>query len=138
MAWGWLGARPPSAARQVRLSWLLWWVAAGRSAGYQCCRIAVFQVGRTCERPAGLETRDTAGLETCATPQGSEWSPFAHRCSAAEGSLTHLLKTARPSTEHPRRYRGQRAADAGFLVGPAERRASLKTDRRGVGNWQWL
>jgi hypothetical protein len=40
-----------------------------RSAGFQTCRIADFQVGRGLEnaRPAGLETRDTADLEVCAT-----------------------------------------------------------------------
>jgi len=40
-----------------------------RSAGFQTCRIADFQVGWPLDgaSPAGLETRDTAGLETCAT-----------------------------------------------------------------------
>jgi len=39
------------------------------SAGFQTCCIADFQVGRLLEnaRPAGLETRDTADLEVCAT-----------------------------------------------------------------------
>jgi hypothetical protein len=41
----------------------------GRSAGFQTCCIADFQVGKVLEnaRPAGLETRDTADLEVCAT-----------------------------------------------------------------------
>jgi hypothetical protein len=38
-----------------------------RSAGFQTCCAADFQVGPDAPRPAGLETRDTAGLETCAT-----------------------------------------------------------------------
>jgi hypothetical protein len=45
------------------------------SAGFQTCCVADFQVGwlgknpmrQHFGRPAGLETRDTAGLETCAT-----------------------------------------------------------------------
>ena len=42
--------------------------AAG-SAGFQTCCIADFQVGGAVElvRRAGLETRDTADLEVCAT-----------------------------------------------------------------------
>jgi hypothetical protein len=38
-----------------------------RSAGFQTCCIADFQVGFPALRPAGLETRDTADLEVCAT-----------------------------------------------------------------------
>jgi uncharacterized membrane protein YidH (DUF202 family) len=38
-----------------------------RSAGFQTCRIADFQVGSAALRPAGLETRGTADLEVCAT-----------------------------------------------------------------------
>jgi hypothetical protein len=38
-----------------------------RSAGFQTCCAADFQVGLTDLRPAGLETRDTADLEVCAT-----------------------------------------------------------------------
>ena len=40
-----------------------------RSAGFQTCGIADFQVGRACEfgQRAGLKTRDTAGLEARAT-----------------------------------------------------------------------
>jgi hypothetical protein len=38
-----------------------------RSAGFQTCRIADFQVGSSALWPAGLETRDTADLEVCAT-----------------------------------------------------------------------
>jgi len=34
-----------------------------RSAGFQTCCIADFQVGSAALRPAGLETRDTADLE---------------------------------------------------------------------------
>jgi hypothetical protein len=43
--------------------------ARGRSAGFQTCCIADFQVGRAPDAPgpAGLETRDTADLEVCAT-----------------------------------------------------------------------
>jgi hypothetical protein len=39
-----------------------------RSAGFQTCCIADFQVGRVLEnaRPTGLETRDSADLEVCA------------------------------------------------------------------------
>jgi hypothetical protein len=39
-----------------------------RSAGFQTCCIADFQIGRSSDvvRVAGLETGDTAGLETCA------------------------------------------------------------------------
>ena len=41
----------------------------GRSAGFQTCRVADFQVGGALVvvRPAGLETRDTADWEVCAT-----------------------------------------------------------------------
>jgi hypothetical protein len=35
--------------------------------GFQTCCIADFQVGSAALRPAGLETRDTADLEVCAT-----------------------------------------------------------------------
>ena len=37
------------------------------SAGFQTCCIADFQIGGVseCERPAGLETCDTADLEVC-------------------------------------------------------------------------
>jgi hypothetical protein len=38
-----------------------------RSAGFQTCCVADFQVGTGALRPAGLETRDTADLEVCAT-----------------------------------------------------------------------
>jgi hypothetical protein len=39
------------------------------SAGFQTCRIADFQVGKVLgiTQFAGLETRDTADLEVCAT-----------------------------------------------------------------------
>jgi hypothetical protein len=40
-----------------------------RSAGFQTCCGADFQVGGTALRAAGLETCGTAGLETCATKQ---------------------------------------------------------------------
>jgi hypothetical protein len=39
-----------------------------RSAGFPTCCIADFQVGSPALWPAGLETRDTADLEVCATP----------------------------------------------------------------------
>src|SRR5436190_10131728 len=41
-----------------------------RSAGFQTCCIADFQVGRMLEvaQPAGLKTHDTADLEVCAMP----------------------------------------------------------------------
>ena len=41
----------------------------GRSAGFPTCRIADFQIGGACGvvLSAGLETRDTADLEVCAT-----------------------------------------------------------------------
>jgi hypothetical protein len=38
-----------------------------RSAGFQTCCAADFQVGSTALQPAGLETRGTADLEVCAT-----------------------------------------------------------------------
>jgi hypothetical protein len=38
-----------------------------RSAGFQTCCIAGFQAGSPALWPAGLETRDTADLEVCAT-----------------------------------------------------------------------
>jgi hypothetical protein len=43
--------------------------ALARSAGFQTCCVADFQVGRAWNiaRLAGLETRDTADLEVCAT-----------------------------------------------------------------------
>ena len=43
--------------------------AAGRSAGFPTCRIADFPIGDAgiVRRHAGLETRDTADLEVCAT-----------------------------------------------------------------------
>src|ERR1035438_8431256 len=58
---------------------------AKRSADFQVCRIADFQVGWAADRLAGLETRDTADLEVCATlsyfrrclPSG--WSHFDFR-----------------------------------------------------------
>jgi hypothetical protein len=42
-------------------------LAALRSAGFQTCCVAGFQAGITAQPPAGLETRDTADLEVCAT-----------------------------------------------------------------------
>jgi hypothetical protein len=43
--------------------------AQKRSAGFQTCCIADFQIGSACDvvRRAGLETGDTAGSEACAT-----------------------------------------------------------------------
>src|SRR5208283_2531277 len=43
--------------------------AQNRSAGFQTCRIADFQIGCSCNvlRGAGLETGDTADSEVCAT-----------------------------------------------------------------------
>jgi hypothetical protein len=43
--------------------------AIGGSAGFQTCCVAGFQAGRASrlDWPAGLETRDTADLEVCAT-----------------------------------------------------------------------
>ena len=38
-----------------------------RSAGFQTCRVADFPIGGALLRFAGLETRDTADLEVCAT-----------------------------------------------------------------------
>jgi hypothetical protein len=42
------------------------------SAGFQTCRAADFQIGAPCEVIAGtgLEARDTADLEVCATAKG--------------------------------------------------------------------
>ena len=42
-------------------------IAHLRSAGFQTCRAAGFQVGAAVLRPAGLETCGTADLEVCAT-----------------------------------------------------------------------
>jgi hypothetical protein len=52
-----------------------------RSADFQTCRVADFQIGAGCEvlRPAGLETRDTTGLETgapAAVPSCARVSKF--------------------------------------------------------------
>jgi hypothetical protein len=46
------------------------------SAGFQTCCVADFQVGTTALRLAGLETRDTADLEVCATPGRKKWKIF--------------------------------------------------------------
>src|ERR1019366_10313248 len=53
-----------------------------RSAGFQTCCIADFQVGRVLEnaRPAGLETRDTADLEVCATMAVPRCAPSPVTC----------------------------------------------------------
>ncbi len=47
--------------------------SANRSAGFQTCRIADFPIGDGDEvlGSAGLETRDTADLEVCATKKGT-------------------------------------------------------------------
>ena len=53
-------------------------LARRRSAGFQTCRIADFPIGGALRnrarciggRSAGLETRDTADLEVCATARG--------------------------------------------------------------------
>jgi hypothetical protein len=42
-------------------------VSSLRSAGFQTCCKADFQIGTTALRPAGLETRATPDLEVCAT-----------------------------------------------------------------------
>jgi hypothetical protein len=48
-------------------------VTLSRSAGFQTCRVADFQIGgasevvRSAGLETGLETRDTADLEVCAT-----------------------------------------------------------------------
>jgi hypothetical protein len=47
---------------QIEIHWKM-----SCSAGFQTCCIADFQVGRTRDAAAGLETRDTADLEVCAT-----------------------------------------------------------------------
>jgi hypothetical protein len=54
-----------------------------RSAGFQTCCIADFQVGKTLEitQFAGLETRDTADLEVCATGIMSRCIPCWTRCN---------------------------------------------------------
>jgi hypothetical protein len=41
-----------------------------RSAGFQICRIADFQIGWAGDRAAGLETRDTADLEVIPVRHG--------------------------------------------------------------------
>jgi hypothetical protein len=50
---------------------------ATRSAGFQTCCVADFQVGKAhnIQQHAGLETRDTADLEVCATlVNNSRWN----------------------------------------------------------------
>ena len=59
----------------ANLAWL-------RGAGFQTCCIAGFQAGSATLLQAGLETRDTADLEVCATlnrynPFGIEERPLA-------------------------------------------------------------
>jgi hypothetical protein len=46
-------------------------IRPARSAAFQSCRVADFQIGESCILPvaAGLEARDTADLEVCATSQ---------------------------------------------------------------------
>jgi len=55
-----------------------WQSAAVRSAGFQTCRMADFQVGKALGITpfAGLETRDTADLEVC-TIRRSNWKSSA-------------------------------------------------------------
>jgi hypothetical protein len=45
------------------------WNSPSSSAGFQTCCVADFQIGGTAfaGRPAGLEARDSADLEVCAT-----------------------------------------------------------------------
>ena len=51
--------------------------ATGRSAGFQTCRVADFQIGRArgVVRSAGLETRETADLEIDDTAAGVKVRP---------------------------------------------------------------
>jgi hypothetical protein len=67
-----------------------------RSAGFQTCCIADFQVGSAMEFgwPADLEIRDTADLEVCATFVGA-----APRCAASQNCiLLRLGKSRRART----------------------------------------
>jgi hypothetical protein len=57
-----------------------------RSAGFQTCCAADFQVGATALRPAGLETCDTADLEVCAT---LNTYPFPKRAGFGCAIFTH-------------------------------------------------
>jgi hypothetical protein len=57
-----------------------------RSAGFQTCCIADFQVGKVVEitQFAGLETRDTADLEVCATGAAAVASVNWYRAKRAK------------------------------------------------------
>jgi prepilin-type N-terminal cleavage/methylation domain-containing protein len=81
--------------------------AGSRSAAFQSCCIADFQIGvperiqtdRNCQRPAGFETCDTAGSEACATdvsrshpPFDVQSSMFRVRCSPRHKSAFTLLE----------------------------------------------
>ena len=64
-----------------------------RSAGFQTCCVADFLVGPVLNgaQAAGLETRDTAGLETCATSRDAKkLGPYA-LASAATPTYVNSL-----------------------------------------------
>jgi ATP-dependent helicase/nuclease subunit A len=85
----WLGSWPPGAAsladsgQNEFFTWTVYdedhpWLAP-RGAGFQTCRAADFQVGTATVPAAGLETRDTADLEVCATVEGEPDLPLEAR-----------------------------------------------------------
>ena len=86
-----------------------------RSAGFQTCCIADFQVGGVLVvvRPAGLETRDTADLEVCATlvVASPRCAPAVVRCAGVDGiwsvnpsgSTSRALCAVRPASDRPGR-----------------------------------
>jgi hypothetical protein len=63
------------------------------SAGFQTCRVADFQIGRRseCGRLAGLEARDTADWEVCATVPGPNAHPFLEVETTSMPALTGLV-----------------------------------------------
>ena len=69
-------------------------LAALRSAGFQTYCAANFQAGMTTLAPAGLETRDTADLEVCATPN-------RYAGAFAPGSLAWLILLSAPAIKGP-------------------------------------
>src|SRR3989442_15347071 len=69
------------------------------SAGFQTCCVADFQIGGTCvvPRAAGLETRDTADLEVCATPSAAR-----KRLTRAQVSQWPYWRAVRELTHAPK------------------------------------
>src|SRR3989337_817293 len=78
------------------------WFLARRSAGFQTCCIADFPIGvrREVAWPAGLDTRDTADLEVCATPRQRVCTKL--RCA---------LRRTRSKQARPRKTTGHRGRE---------------------------